>query len=82
VALSVAEGFSALQWGLASCRSKRAWWPQFMIGASGEALLEISPSGTDAKWHPRPVGRGQSGGGGGGNRTRVRKPYVPGPTCL
>jgi hypothetical protein len=23
-----------------------------------------------------------SDGGGGGNRTRVRKPYVPGPTCL
>ena len=21
-------------------------------------------------------------GGGGGNRTRVRKPYIPGPTCL
>jgi len=37
---------------------------------------------TDAEWHPRPVGRGRSGGGGGGNRTRVRKPYVPGPTCL
>ncbi len=24
----------------------------------------------------------QGDGGGGGNRTRVRKPYIPGPTCL
>ena len=26
--------------------------------------------------------RDPSSGGGGGNRTRVRKPYIPGPTCL
>src|SRR4030095_10108018 len=26
--------------------------------------------------------RARGSGGGGGNRTRVRKPYIPGPTCL
>ena len=31
---------------------------------------------------PRRRRRGLNDGGGGGNRTRVRKPYIPGPTCL